>query len=462
MQTLQVDRVKAYNDPIYFHKTFLPKLVFSTKQKEMMVAFAKYHKLFGKFGRRFGKTKLAGFLTEWGTWTRPKLGVGYWAPEWDQCEVFIEGIYNDIDGTILEESIIDKKKFGYDLSNGASVKTKTANIRSQAGRGRGFDWRIVDEEAFIPAELMAAIRPTGFVGDQWEMHLSNSCGHNHFTRAYNRAIPAVKFRGSTFDNPLVDVKKVREEMEDMTEMEIKQEIYAEEADDDYNAFHTKNIDSAIVLARDRGVEYIDKGIEGHNYYGGLDFGRRKDKSVLRIIDHVPPYIDLVYKEEFRNVDSPTYWTDVLEKTEYQCKNFFIQKINVDSTQIGDKPTIDLKNSILENNIPTKVEGVYFSNKIKNSRDGLVNSLVLQFERKHVAMPMDITLKKQLMKVRKKIPARPTREIQAVYNLTGLDHVTALSLAVSATPLFAQSFFDVRLRKREPLVGLRKGRAIFRV
>ena len=45
MTTIEVDRIRAYNDPIYFHKTFLPKLTFSTKQKEMMMAFAKYHKL---------------------------------------------------------------------------------------------------------------------------------------------------------------------------------------------------------------------------------------------------------------------------------------------------------------------------------------------------------------------------------------------------------------------------------
>ena len=85
--------------------------------------------------------------------------------------------------------------------------------------------------------------------------------------------------------------------------------------------------------------------------------------------------------------------------------------------------------------------------MKNARDGLVNALLLQFERNYIASPPYPELMKQLTGVRRTITIRPTKDITSTYSLSGLDHVTALALAVKAIPLYSKGIFYVKTNKR---------------
>ena len=446
MEKLTVDRNRAFSDPIYFHKKFT-KMKFSPGQENVLRALWKHHRVLVKAGRRFGKTVTGAGATEAFAWTRGGMKVGYFAPSWDQCEIFMEEIYKNTDGTLLEGSFEEKKKFSFLLSNKTKVVAKTANISSQSGRGHGFDFIIPDESAFIPDEVMAAIRPTRLVGNSWELQMSNPCGHNHFYRDFNSDVFKT-FSFKSIDNPLVSKEQLALEKEIMPSLQYKQEYEGEFIDDEFSIFPNKIIEEASQLGLSRGVKFLNRGIEGHNYYCGIDLGRRHDKSIIVVVDHVHPYLDLVYRKEIINDYTDKYWVKVLDEIEFACKLFKIKVGHMDQTSIGDMPTLTLRQTFAEKNIPSIINGRIFSSAMKNSRDGLVNSLLLQFERNYLALPHYPELIKQLKNVRRTVVIRPTRDVTATYSLTGLDHVTALALAVEATPFFGPSFFHVKANIRK--------------
>lgn len=442
---IKIDKDRAYRDPPYFISK-LTGLTLSKGQEKVLHTLAKYHRVIVKAGRRWGKTKLAASSAIWFLWTRERKKVGYFSPSWDQCEIFMGEIYDIVSNTPLENSITDPKKFSLTLSNGSKAIAKTANTSSQSGRGHGFDFILPDESAFIPDEVMAAIRPTRLVGKAWELQLSNPCGHNHFYKDFHSKI----FKTFTFrstDNPLIDANEIKKERELMTEFEFKQEYEAEFIDDEFSVFPNKLIDNALSLGFERKVKFLTKGMEEHNYYMGIDLGRKQDKSVLIVVEHNHPYIDVVYSKEIKNDYTEAYWSKVLDEIENCVNAFQIKALNIDQTAIGDKPTLDLKQSLRTKNIPCVVNGIIFSSSMKNSRDGLVNSLLLQFERNFISIPHYPVLIKQLKNVRRKIILRPLRELTSTFSLTGLDHVTALALAVQAVPLYSPALFYAKSNER---------------
>lgn len=446
MEKIIVDKDKAFDDPVYFIEKFT-SLKLAPGQKEVLRALPECKRIIVKAGRRWGKTSLGGAAAVWFLWTRPNVKVGYFSPSWDQCQIFMDEVYNKIlNGSLLYGSVTNALKFSLDVSNGSKLIAKTANLASQSGRGHGFDFIIPDESAFIPDEVMAAIRPTRLVGKSWELQMSNPCGHNHFYHDFNSKM-FKQFSFKSIDNPMVDKKELAMQKELMTDFQFKQEFEAEFIDDEFSVFPQKLIDDSLLLGLARNVKFLDKGLDDHNYYMGVDLGRKQDKSVIIIVDHLHPFVDLVFYKEIKNDFSEAYWTKVLDEIENAVRIFKVKALNIDQTSIGDKPTLDLKQTFREKNIPCVINGVIFSSNMKNSRDGLVNSLLMQFERNFIAIPHYPVLIKQLKNVRRKIIIKPTREITSTFSLTGLDHVTALALAVQAVPLFAPSLIYAKTNER---------------
>lgn len=442
MENIQLDTDRARIDPPYFLKK-LTNLKPHNGQKTTLLALEEYKKIIVKAGRRWGKTIVNEGAGTWFPYTHPGTRTGYFAPEWDQCEVFMEGIYDIIRDSVLNYSLVEDKKLSFKLSNGSSLITKTANISSQSGRGRGFDLGIVDESAFIPDVTMAAIRPTFLVGMGYEIHSSNPAGHNHFYKDYNGGIfHPISFK--SIDNPMVNKKDILAEKKILPSFQFRQEYEAEFIEDEFNVFPIKLIEKAQIRGVQRNLKWLTEGIEGKEYYGGIDYGRTQDKTVIGVLEHDHPKINLVYLKEIKKDIAPEkFWTTVTQESVDVALAFKIKKFCCDQTSIGDAPTLDLKRTLAEKNIPSIVEGIQFSNQTKNSRDGIVNGLITQFERPHLAFPHDPALISQLQNVRRSITARPTKDIISTFSLTGLDRVTALALAVKAVPLFSQGIFYVR-------------------
>jgi phage FluMu gp28-like protein len=435
MQKIEANPEELRNNPIYFHDK-ITNLKFSPGQTLVMDALKIHKAILVIGGRRFGKTKLHSGISTWFCPTRPEVRYGYFAPEWEQCREFMDMVYSITDDSILNNSIKDRKKLSCTFTNGSAIHTRSVSATSQSGRGKGFDFLGIDESGFIPDELMAAVLPTGLVGEGWELQTSNPANHNHFYRdATNEESPFKIFHFKSTDNPFVN-KSVFERMKkQLPSWQFKQEVEAEFIDDEFSAFPSRQIDNSVMLARKRGIEFLDKGLAGHNYYGGVDLGRKRDNSVIVIVDHNPPFIDLVYREVIVPDGSSRYWDRVLKRIEFLTELFFVKKWKIDQTTLGDKPTLDLQNTFMEKNIQSFIEGFIFSNYSKNSKDGLVNSLILQFERNLLAIPFWEDLLRELKNIRRKVANSPTRDIISTFSLTGFDRVTALALAVSATPIY---------------------------
>ena len=90
-----------------------------------------------------------------------------------------------------------------------------------------------------------------------------------------------------------------------------------------------------------------------------------------------------------NPDDPRFWSKIIDHAEYLSKDFRIAKLLVDSTGLGDKVVLDMKNQFAENGTNTRVEGFNFTYASKNKWEGLINQFSLKFERYKVHFPFQL-------------------------------------------------------------------------
>ena len=401
-------------------------------------------------GRRFGKTMLAAAYALYFATQRPRTRIGIFTPSWEQCEVFMDWFYRLIDesvGGVLRETIVEQRKMSCIFDNGSKLICRTASITSKSVRGHGFDLLILDEAAFIPDEVMAAIRPTRLdrKGEEWQ--LSNPLGHNHFYNSFmtgkEKGIFDV-FQIKTSENPKIDIEDLNKERLLLSPAEFKQEYEGFFVDDQYTIFPQKLIDRARELAMKREIDFSDipSTEENITYYMGVDLGRKQDSSVITIIkkNNDDSIADVVFIKERINDHTDTFWTRVLDDIEYYVRKFHVVQVSIDQTGIGDKPTLDLRHTFNKKNLPCLVDGVWFTSGIKNARDGIINTMLMYFERGQIALPHHPKLIKQLKNLRRQIPKRPTQEVSAIYSLTGLDFAASLALAIKALPFSEATFY----------------------
>ena len=203
-------------------------------------------------------------------------------------------------------------------------------------------------------------------------------------------------------------------------------------DDRYSVFPQILIDAATDF-NDKFREKPEKDIE---YVMGIDLGKKRDATVV-IIGHMENnhiYVDVA--KEIKYLADGMFWTNTLREIENYIKLFRPTVAHIDQTGMGDKPTEDLRNSLLKQNIMTFVKGVDFTRRVKNGRQGLVNSLLMKFERKEIHFPFCEKLIRQLKNIRFESSDSPDKASGTYGKYTHIGHddfVMAFTLMVNALP-----------------------------
>jgi hypothetical protein len=367
--------------------------------------------------------------------------VGVFTSSWEQAIIFMDTIRELIDLFPKEKKdklkILENRRTQMNIE-GCQIIARSATKTSRSIRGHGFDLLLIDEAAWIPDEMMASIRPTRIFTKAKEFLCSTTAGHNHFYKAFNSNIYQ-SFRVPTTDNKFIDKEEIEKEKELLTDAEFRQEYEAEFIDDRYSVFPQKLIDEATNFQG----QFISEPNPAHSYVFGIDLGRRKDSSILVIAHSSGNHFYIDYIEELLSPSQDIYWDFILNRVEQLIIKFKPSKVCIDQTAIGDKPTQDLKNSLSSKNILVSIEGVDFTRRLKNSREGLVNSLLLKFERKEIHFPFCEKLIRQLKNIRFERSDSPLRsqDIEGkFYHIGHDDYVSALMLAFYANPQVVDDSF----------------------
>jgi len=169
------------------------------------------------------------------------------------------------------------------------------------------------------------------------------------------------FNFSSYDNPYIPNKAIKELEEDMPEHVLKQEIYAEFLEDSAAVFRNLNacMDPPSVLS-----EPMDE----QSYYAGLDLAKHVDFTVLTILDDDGRQ---VYFNRFKTLDWP-YQKKLVTEAVRKYNAFLV----MDSTGVGDAIYDDLADEGLD------IEGYKFTNE---SKKRLIQRLMLSIEQAKIQM-----------------------------------------------------------------------------
>ncbi len=430
-------------DPVLFSEHILGMPSVSEDEEKFLRSKAK--RKIAACGRRWGKTTMFAIGTLHAIAVKfPELQkkkpyvneVIMFGPSWEQCEIYMDAVrdvYQQIHEFWKPMFKITVNQIHQVTINNIKVValSATKNSRVIRGHGRNVGLVIRDEDAFIPDEVMKVIRPVRISNSADEWVGSTTAGHNHFYKDFKSDVYE-SYQLPTHNNKFIDKKDLEDERKLLTEMEYGQEYLAEFMDDRFSVFPQVLIDAATEF-NDHFKETPEKGVE---YVMGVDFGKKRDATVIMIGHMENNHIYLDVAKEVKYIPDGMFWKNTLREIENYIKLFKPSVAFVDQTGIGDAPTETLKNSLLEQNIMTYINGIDFSRRIKNGRQGLINTLLLKFERKEVHFPFCEKLIRQLKNIRFEASESPDRSSGTYGRYTHIGHddfVIAFTLMVSALP-----------------------------
>jgi len=163
------------------------------------------------------------------------------------------------------------------------------------------------------------------------------------------------FNFSSYDNPYIPDKSIKELEDDMPEHVLKQEIYAEFLEDSAAVF--RNLNACMYPASER-----SEPVSGKVYYAGVDLAKHVDFTVLTILDNDGKQ---VYFNRFKMLDWP-YQKRLIVEAVRKYEAYLV----LDATGVGDAIYDDLVDEGLD------IEGYKFTNESKKQ---LVQRLMLSIE-----------------------------------------------------------------------------------
>ncbi|PZR89650.1 MAG: hypothetical protein DI537_20615 [Stutzerimonas stutzeri] len=403
----------------------------------------------------------------------------------EDCKLF-SGIL-DLAAQDLGEQVIDhdQKQTAQVLKflSGRSIYSMSSNADAQAGKRGG---RVLDEFALHPdpRKLWSIAYPGITWGGQLEVISTHRGSHNFF----NQLVREVKEGGNpkkislhtvTLEIALNDgfLWKLQQslpaddERQEMTETEYFDWVKAGAADEESFLQEYMCIpadDDAAFLEYDliASCEYnqeIDwRRIEGRELYGGLDIGRKKDLTVLWVVERLGDVLYTRHIEALQNMSKPDQEKVIwpwLERCVRTC---------IDATGLGIGWADDAQARFGEH----AVEAVTFSAKVKEALAYPVRS---KMEERTLRIPYEKMIRADLRSVTKQVTAAGNVRFTAERTPDGhADRFWALALAIEAanTPQMEYGYkavprspskFDARSDDDDGAVRLstmRRSRGIF--
>lgn len=248
-----------------------------------------------------------------------------------------------------------------------SIAFKSAD-RPDNLRGEGLDFIIMDEAAFIDADVWDSVLSPMLADRQGSaLFISTPNGtQNWFYAAYNNGRDPLKedwasWKYATIDNPYIKQTEIDRAKRDLPELKFKQEFLAEFTSDAGGVF--------------RNVENVAKNMQlnepepGMVYFAGIDWGRKNDYTVVSIFDHMGNQRRI---ERFTDIG----WSYQSEKIKDLHELWNFQRIYVETNAAGAV----VAEGLMEAGLP--ITPVYMTNALKLS---LVERLASNIERNIITL-----------------------------------------------------------------------------
>jgi len=242
---------------------------------------------------------------------------------------------------------------------------------------------ICDEAAFMPEELITnVVFPMISTTDGYAIFLSTPWGRDHFFyRAFmdpNYSVHRVK----SSECPLIKPEFLEEMRRNMTDQTFCMEYEAEFVET-ANAYFPQDLIRGCVDPASDFLSSLEKDIPQGEYYGGCDFGKLEDFSVIAVLKREGDFLKLVYFYEFP-IGTP--YSNVIGHLVRANQKFKFRKVQVDQTGVGEPVLEELKSQ----GVPA--EGLTFTVKAKEE---LLSCLKIAMEQKRLKMPYNRRLCEQI-------------------------------------------------------------------
>lgn len=363
-----------------------------------------------KVGRQWGKSMTAlNLLLKWVL--EKDKSVGLWvAPIYAQSKkVFEEMVSSMVDTGLVKK--IDKSDLFVRFINGSVIYFRSAE-RPDNLRGMTITHLVVDEAAFIKDDVWSQVlRPTTLVKGEKVLFISTPKGKNYFYELYNRGLSEdypeyLSLHGTSFDTPFISKEELEEAQRSLPEHIYRQEILAEFIDDGGSVF--TDLDKVCVLRQYRQPQPNQK------YYGGIDWGRMNDYTVLTILDDQG---ELVYQYRERQKS----WDIIVSEVSTILKQYKPQ-VYSEINSMGD-----VLHEQLRKQYPT-AQPFLTTNDTKQE---IIEDLIMSVNEEKIKLPnkdLNLTLYNELSQFTYEYSSR-TRKIK--YGApNGLHDDTVMSLAIA--------------------------------
>ena len=337
------------------------------KQQEIIKACTdnttKY--IIGCFGRQSGKSFTGqNLILKWAL--EDNGSTSMWvSPVYSQAKKVFSELVNTIAETGLTKSV-NKSELFIEFINGSVIYFRSGE-REDTLRGYTLDYLVVDEAAYIKDVVWSTVlRPTVLVKGKKVLFISTPKGRNWFyniaVRGYGDENQQYKtFHATSFDTPFITKEELEEAKLSLPDSIYRQEIMAEFIEDGGEVF--SSLSSACIL-----TSYPPQ-VAGEKYYGGIDFGRQNDYTVLTILNSKGEVVDF-YRERQKSWDIIV--SEVVSKLK-RWKPVAIAEVN----SIGD---------VLYENIRKQYPGIQPFVTNNESKQNMIEDLIMGLNENKLVLP----------------------------------------------------------------------------
>ena len=334
-------------------------------------------------GRRWGKTEGLSVDVAVRVLTEPDLAQLLVGPTKDQADGLFDAVDEKLQEVIGNDdwaaefphvTDLEVKRSPYCHIRRKSDRQMILSARSAGRNGRNLRGKgttrkmkrfrvVVDEAAFVPDQAInEAIRPmlaTVPGGGQLVM-ISSPNGkrgpfYDAFVKGERAEGKARSVRLPSSQNPLVDPEFLAEMRDEMTDRQYRAEFLAEFVDAAGQVFPDDDI-AACTCDDDYGL----LPLWGCTYVAGIDFGRRRDWTVISIGEASPVGVRVVQQIRVQGLG----WKSQVEKICEIVKLWGVRQLSCDATGLGDAVAGNLIAELAARRIPCEVEPFLFTGASK--------------------------------------------------------------------------------------------------
>jgi len=338
-------------------------------------------------GRQTGKTTTIAMKAIHFADTNPKVTVLITAPSLRQSMIMFDRIATFVySSAYLRNKIVRATRTLIHFENGSKIIALPCS--ENLLRGYTAHMVILDEASWIPEEVITQVLfPMLTTTQGYAIFLSTPWDKNHFFyRAFvNPSYKVHKVKSE--ECPLVTDDFLGEMRQNMTREAYLMEYEAEFVEALNSYFPQELIRKCVELAQKLEVELyasLETSFTSGNYYGGVDFGKLADYSVLMVVKREDDMLKLVYLHQFP-LETP--YSQVIGHLVRANEKFSFRKMLVDQTGVGEPVTEEINNQGIRN-----VEGIKFTIQTKEE---LLSRLKIVMEQNRLAIPYHRQLCEQI-------------------------------------------------------------------